>query len=504
MSRFSTRTILASIAVALAFAAAAWADPPAQVGRLNLIQGDISFRPGSMDEWTPATLNYPLTTGDSLWTDEQSRGEVHLASAVLRLGPGTEMSFLDLDDPAVQVSLPQGTLSVRIRDLDEGETFEIDTPTMSMMLLARGSYRIDVSESGDTQATVNEGEGEIVVDGMSYPVRAGQIALVNQSTALAIQIRRAPGADEWDRWCDERDRREERVSSVTYVPRTLIGYEDLDWYGSWSDTSDYGPVWIPSSVPAGWAPYRFGRWAWVDPWGWTWIDREPWGFAPFHYGRWAVIKGRWVWVPGRIARRPVYAPALVIFIDAGSGTTVISGRIGWFPLGPREPYLPPYAASHAYIQKVNIPHVRVDGGQKLDPSKLRYAHRDQPHAYTVVAQQSFSHAHQVGDARVEIPDSELKKTRVSGSLAPVAPERESVFVTTKGEGKGPRPSAKTGQQKVVVKKVPPDPRTPFSAQQEELAKNPGRPVEPKQKTPRDENASASSTWVKQKPQASDV
>ena len=274
-----------------------------------------------MDEWTPATLNYPLTTGDSLWTDEQSRGEVHLASAVLRLGPGTEMSFLDLDDPAVQVSLPRGLLSVRIRDLDEGETFEIDTPTMSMMLLARGSYRIDVSETGDTQATVNEGEGEIVVDGMSYPVRAGQIALVSQSTALAIQIRRAPGADEWDRWCDERDRREERVSSVTYVPRTLIGYEDLDWYGSWSDTSDYGPVWIPSSVPTGWAPYRFGRWAWVAPWGWTWIDREPWGFAPFHYGRWAVIKGRWVWVPGRIARRPVYAPALVIFIDAGSGTT---------------------------------------------------------------------------------------------------------------------------------------------------------------------------------------
>ena len=182
---------------------------------------------------------------------------------------------------------------------------------------------------------------------------------------------------------------------------------------------------------------------------------------------------------------------------------MISGRIGWFPLGPREPYLPPYASSHAYIQKVNIPHVRVDGGQKIDPSKLRYAHRDQPHAYTVVAQQSFSHSHQVGDVRIEVPDSELKKTRVSGSLAPVAPERESVLVTTRGEGKGPRPPAKTGQQKVVVKKVPPEPRTPFSAQQEELVKNPGRPVEPKQKTPRDENAAATSPWVKQKPQASD-
>ncbi len=69
-----------------------------------------------------------------------------------------------------------------------------------------------------------------------------------------------------------------------------------------------------AEVPAGWAPYRNGHWAWIDPWGWTWVDDAPWGFAPFHYGRWTVVDDRWGWVPGPVRQRAVYAPALVAFI----------------------------------------------------------------------------------------------------------------------------------------------------------------------------------------------
>ena len=69
-------------------------------------------------------------------------------------------------------------------------------------------------------------------------------------------------------------------------------------------------------VAAGWAPYRYGRWAWVSPWGWTWIDDARWGFAPFHYGRWAYASNRWCWVPGPRYVHAVYAPALVAWTAA--------------------------------------------------------------------------------------------------------------------------------------------------------------------------------------------
>ena len=116
-------------------------------------------------------------------------------------------------------------------------------------------------------------------------------------------------------------------------------------------------------VAAVWGPFRYGHWAWVSPWGWRWIDDQPWGFAPFHYGRWALWQGRWAWVPGTYAARPVYAPALVAWtgaMPAAPGVSVslsIGSSVGWVPLAPREVYVPPYAVSNTYVRNVNITHV---------------------------------------------------------------------------------------------------------------------------------------------------
>ena len=123
----------------------------------------------------------------------------------------------------------------------------------------------------------------------------------------------------------------------------MTGHEDLDNYGDWSTAADYGAVWYPRSVAADWAPYRYGRWAWVEPWGWTWVDAAPWGFAPFHYGRWVQVRGRWGWAPGAYVARPVWAPALVGWYG-GSGWSVsvnVGGPVyGWVPLAWGEPFRP--------------------------------------------------------------------------------------------------------------------------------------------------------------------
>ena len=86
----------------------------------------------------------------------------------------------------------------------------------------------------------------------------------------------------------------------------MTGYEELDSYGEWTAVTTYGEVWFPTSVPANWAPYREGRWVWIEPWGWNWVDDAPWGFTPFHYGRWARVEDRWAWVPGEYVPEPVY------------------------------------------------------------------------------------------------------------------------------------------------------------------------------------------------------
>ncbi len=168
-----------------------------------------------------------------------------------------------------------------------------------------------------------------------------------------------PARDVFDDWVLARDQRDDAVRSAQYVSRETTGVEALDAYGAWRVVPEYGTVWFPSAVPTGWAPYRYGRWAYVAPWGWTWVDAAPWGFAPFHYGRWVVVGGVWGWYPGVIVARPIYSPALVVWYGTpGLSINVSIGpTIGWFPLGPREVYIPPYYHSRRYIQSVNIQHV---------------------------------------------------------------------------------------------------------------------------------------------------
>src|SRR5690349_12541707 len=91
--------ILTLLAASLAVAQEpAGGDPPSRVVRLNYIQGQVSFRPGSVDEWTAATLNYPVYNGDHLWADQGAQAEMHIGSTAIRMGSETALAVLNLDD----------------------------------------------------------------------------------------------------------------------------------------------------------------------------------------------------------------------------------------------------------------------------------------------------------------------------------------------------------------------------------------------------------------------
>jgi hypothetical protein len=451
-------------------------DPPGRVARLNFSQGSISFRPAGEDDWVSGVPNRPMVTGDDLWADQDSRAEVHIGSTAIRLGAKTGITFLTLDDRTTQIRLAEGSLIVRVRHVDDDDNYEIDTPNIAFSLLQPGEYRIDVSEDGNQSiATVWHGRGRVTGGGYTYSVVAGQSATFNGSDHLDYEVAQIPSRDDLDSWAFERDDREDRADSANYVSREMTGYEDLDEYGDWSYVAGYGPCWRPRAVVVGWAPYRFGHWVYVGPWGWTWVEDEPWGFAPFHYGRWASVNGGWFWVPGPVVVRPVWAPALVAFVGGGPGFRFSAGvGVGWFPLAPGEVYLPGYHVSRRYVNNVNITNTTVSVtkvtnvyntvivNRNTTINRVTYVNQHVNNGVTVVSHEAFVNARPVAQNVMRVDQREIAAAPVS-HVAAAEPVRTSVFGA--GRPAPVRPPAAVVSRPVVAVRTPPPPPHPLDERQ---------------------------------------
>lgn len=386
-------------------------DPPSRVARLSYLAGDVGFLPAGARDWSDASVNRPLTTGDRLSTSADARAELELGGSTLRIDGGADFGLLDLDDQIAQIELTQGTLSLSVRDLDAGQSIEIDTPTVALVVDRPGNFRVDVGDgTRDTRISVRDGSATVYgEDSAQRSVSAGRSYVFGDSALARVSISDLDGDDAFDAWAVSREQRYVRSDSRQYVSDQVIGYQDLDQYGDWQSDTDYGAVWYPTAVATDWAPYRSGHWAYIAPWGWSWVDDAPWGFAPYHYGRWAHVHGRWGWIPGPRDIRPVYAPALVAFVGGGGWSVGIgSGPVGWFPLGPGEIYNPWYRASRSYYTRVNITNIRVRRGEDrgrygrdidnhydryrrgLPVRGERYANRNAPRALTTVSGQTFA------------------------------------------------------------------------------------------------------------------
>jgi len=464
-------------------------DVPGRAARLGLVTGTVSFQPGSVDDWVPATPNRPLTTGDRLWTDTGGRAEVHLGSAAFRLNARTNFSFINLDDRMAQVQLSMGTLNIRVRRLADDETVEIDTPQAALTILRPGEYRVDVTEQGDASiVTVRSGQIEATA-GQAVAIHPReQLRIMNgpsEGAPATFDQREAPIPDPFDNFCMDRDRREDMSQSARYVSRDMPGYADLDAAGQWRPTPEYGNVWYPGNVQPGWAPYRFGHWAWVAPWGWTWVDDAPWGYAPFHYGRWVFAGGGWGWVPGPmggpgiVVARPVYAPALVAWVGGPSfGVSIGIGggaAVGWFALGPREVFVPAYAYSPAYIERVNVTNtVIVNRGVFVNANVggAVYMNRGVAGAVVAVPAGAMVAGRPIGVAAVVVRPEVMARVQVTNVVA-VVPERGAVVggrVVT-----NVAPPAMAMNRTVVTRAAPPPAPVAFEQQRAAIAANPERP-----------------------------
>jgi hypothetical protein len=473
-----TKYLLFSAALlggAVANAAAAY-DPPSRVARLAYLHGPVSYAPAGVDDWAQASLNRPVVRGDRIWTEPGARDELQLGNAAIRMDGAALLSVLNLDDRAMQVQLSQGTVNIRVRPGRSAGVIEVDTPNLALTIQQPGHYRVSVDPSGQTTLVrVADGQAQVYGPANSYLVGPNQAYRFAGNDLRDMQFADANRRDAFDRWSAERDRRAERSVAARYVSPALVGYEDLDDYGSWRRVEGYGPVWTPRRVAPDWAPYRDGHWAWVAPWGWTWVDDAPWGFAVSHYGRWANFGGSWGWVPGPAAAQPVYAPALVVFVGAlASPRRDYGPSVAWFPLAPREVYRPPYPASQRYVTNINVTNtvinqVQVTNVYNTPPNAGdNYQNRRIAGATTAVPANVFARAQPVRRSAMALPADAL----ASAALAPAAPvqaQRESLASHYAG---GHRPAPAALARRVMVH------ANPAAAQAQAAAARGAMPVPP--------------------------
>ena len=326
-------------------------DPPDAVGRIAVMSGTVLFRADGTQASAPALLNYPLSLGNVVETLPRAHATIDVAAGRFYLDGRTRLRIGILRDGSSAVALEQGALVLHVLKGGDGQVFSVETGKGTLRVDQPGYYEVEAGE-GDQPTTVSAMEG-----GAQFRTadQREQVLHPRERIVVGNTLERGEAVE------DDLIRRvaaeiesigENNAAAPDYVSPQITGFQDLTRYGMWVLTDGYGPVWEPQ-VGEGWAPYSRGKWVDVAPWGKTWIDDAPWGFAPFHYGRWVKLsEERWAWLPGEMNTAPVYAPALVSFFDTPNDQ---DGPRRWIPLGPEEPYLPPYQVSIVYFRQINAP-----------------------------------------------------------------------------------------------------------------------------------------------------
>ena len=352
-------------------------DVTARVSRISFIRGDAQIRRSGIEEWEKASLNLPVVEGDEILTEAGARVEIQFDNhRHLRLAENSLLKIVNLKDEGIAVSLSLGTLNLRITSFDKEKFyFEIDAPKTTIAVQRAGTYRVDAGKAGDTEirvAAMDGGEARVYSDNAGFTLKNGRssrIYIDGPTLGEWETIAASRSIDEFDEWSSDRDsaiaKRLRDAYYDRYYDQDIYGADDLNDHGAWLHTRDYGYVWRPHSssisVYADWSPYRYGHWRWMPPYGWTWVNDEPWGWATYHHGRWIWDSGYWSWSPYGYYRtsRSWWRPALVVI-------NVFNNNVCWYPLGYRHRYYN-YNSHHNPVR--NNPNIPPTGGIKPIPTR---------------------------------------------------------------------------------------------------------------------------------------
>jgi hypothetical protein len=453
------RIILSSALLLLLFSGfASRADDPAlgRVGGMDVAEGEVTIRlleggeaggnprPGA---WSEAGRNDPVASGMAVCPAAASRAVLRVGADLIAFSETSEADILKLDRAGTALALRSGRLGVFLSEHEAARATEITIPNGAVRLFAPGEYEIAAGDGkSPARLAVLAGTARVIGKGLDAVIASGGTALLIGDDPLAM----LPGGaseeeDAFAEWWRAQKRSPADAPALHRVSAALTGHETLDEHGAWESVAGIGEIWFPRDLPRDWAPYRHGRWRWMSPWGWTWIDEMPWGFATSHYGRWAHVgeadseAGRWGWVPGERVEEPVFMPAAVAFLGtAGVGLSypdAFRPAVAWFPLAPGEVYWPDFTDDPAAIRRLNE-------GAVADPSTLAPTRKGDPPADIVVGDYSnrrhasvvpravFIGGRPVAEALIELPAHRLENAPLLAGSPGIEPPRPRAPVRT--------------------------------------------------------------------------
>ena len=487
------RTLLFLFTVTLSPAAALAADDTyeqeyeerARVLRVTLVKGEASLLRAGNDEWESVRLNLPLVEGDRLATGRDSRLEIQVdARNFVRLGPDSTLRVATLRDEGIAFSITEGTATFRLARFDrDREYFEVDAPKSTLAAEKAGLYRVDVGADGEVGFTVrDEARARIYSESSGFVLRNNRAARLTRYGAddADWELSSAPSFDEWDSWNDDRERylasRLRFDGRERYYDPEVWGAEELDQYGDWVHTREYGYVWRPRVTVINnynnWAPYRYGHWRWCPPYGWTWIPDEDWGWAPYHYGRWVYVNNYWCWAPrgyGYRYRRARWRPALVAFVTIDFGN---DRHVCWYPLtyGQRDPRGRWWSRRYEPLTPLRgreIEHLR-----RANPALLR--------AVTTVPARDFGAAAlRARPAAGDLAQRALASEPVRGQLPVVRADASRGAARAGTTAGGARPTGENGREVLTINRPAPvmPPRVLPDRPTGAAARTPGVPLD---------------------------
>ena len=281
----------AALILALAASALAWGegrDGPERLAWLTYVEGEVEFQ-GAGERRTTSLPDRPLMPGDRLATRSDSRAELSLGTAAIRLDEDTEISIADLRAKSVRIALTGKSVSVHLHELLEGERFELVTPTATIALDWAGEYRVDVVTASAIALSVRSGVATVATSGGPIQVMDGQRVYIEGRGARAALVSARP-RDDFDDWVLERE-----VQLAATEPPPDSDASEYERYGEWYEEPEYGRVWAADYAYDDWGSYG----VWISSGhGWAWIGSAP-CCGSIHGGRWVYVDhfGRWCWVP---------------------------------------------------------------------------------------------------------------------------------------------------------------------------------------------------------------
>ena len=448
------------------------------MGRISLVQRDVSILRGDSKNWVAATANSAVQRGDCIATGPGSRTELQLDYAnVVRLDQGTESRVAELVRRRIQIQLASGLVDFAVFKGTEADV-DIDTPNLAIHPLGEGLYRVQVNSAEDTVVTVRRGHAQVTTPLDGRDVGKGQFIRVKGSENPEYQMASVNDSDDWDRWNDDRDHSIATAQSWQYTDIYYTGSEDLDRYGEWVQVSGYDWCWTPY-VDAGWVPYRDGRWVSDPYYGWTWVGYEPWGWTPYHYGRWFFYGGQWCWWPGVgfNGPRPIWGPGFVAFLGFGgagrpAGSGVGFDSIGWCPLGPRDPFDPWWGRGRGF-NMTDITNLNAVAAMKSnDPGGRTYGSNLQAimtnahlrAAITVVSAQNFANG-RIAEGLQAVDDDMLQQASLIQGTLPVTPTQASLQPVNRPVNPAALPAPAVINQRFNTRSAGPVSRAPLPAGQ---------------------------------------